>query len=313
MEDIKITIPNGTSKRLPTKGKLCDKNIVVTAEGVNDRFDAGYNAGFDSGMGAGYQQGYDQGESDGYAGGYMKGVAEGEEKGLAEGYSKGMEHGTEAGEQAEYNRFWDIAQVNGTRRDYPKAFGSAFYDETFKPKYDMAPINANMMFAGCSVTDLQAALDRAGVTLDFSKVTLNRIVQFLMESRITRIGTVDLSSITNAIYVFYGANELETIEKLIFVETNVFATTWFEYTAKLKNINAVEGVISNSISFNWSPLTPASMKNIIACLKNYAGTDKANTYQVKFTDACWTALEADSTAPDGGTWKKYVDSLGWNT
>ena len=33
MSDINITIPGGTSKRLLTGGKYCDKDIVVTAEG----------------------------------------------------------------------------------------------------------------------------------------------------------------------------------------------------------------------------------------------------------------------------------------
>ena len=33
MSDINITIPGGSSKRLPTAGKYCDADIVVTAEG----------------------------------------------------------------------------------------------------------------------------------------------------------------------------------------------------------------------------------------------------------------------------------------
>lgn len=47
MSEINITIPGGTSKRLLTEGKLCDKNIVVTAEGggVDDRYDEGYDDG----------------------------------------------------------------------------------------------------------------------------------------------------------------------------------------------------------------------------------------------------------------------------
>ena len=40
MSEISITIPGGTSKRLLTKGKLCDKNIVVTAEGGDGHYDA---------------------------------------------------------------------------------------------------------------------------------------------------------------------------------------------------------------------------------------------------------------------------------
>lgn len=45
MSDLHISV-SGT-KRLLTKGKLCDKNIVVTAEGggVDDRYDEGYDDG----------------------------------------------------------------------------------------------------------------------------------------------------------------------------------------------------------------------------------------------------------------------------
>ena len=55
------------------------------------------------------------------------------------------------------------------------------------------------------------------------------------------------------------------------------------------------------------------MKSIISCLKDYSGTDSEDLYSVLFTDDCWNNLEADSTAPDGGTWRTYVDNLGWLT
>lgn len=45
MSDIRVTVESGKSKRLLTKGKLCDKNIVVTAEGGDDRYDEGYDDG----------------------------------------------------------------------------------------------------------------------------------------------------------------------------------------------------------------------------------------------------------------------------
>ena len=61
MSEINITIPGGTSKRLLTEGKLCDKNIVVTAEGgsVDDRYDEGYEDGRNQGYGEGWQGQYD--------------------------------------------------------------------------------------------------------------------------------------------------------------------------------------------------------------------------------------------------------------
>lgn len=177
----------------------------------------------------------------------------------------------EAGKQAAYDCFWDYAQGYGAKTDYTKAFGSSFCDNNFRPKYSITPESANTMFASCRVTDLQAALERAGVTLDFSKVTNNRMVQFLQESSVTRIGVVDLSSLTNAIYVFFMATNLRTIEKLIFAETNIFDRTWFDGCVNLTNINRVEGVISNSISFHASPLSNDSVQNIIDHLKDLNG------------------------------------------
>lgn len=241
---------------------------------------------------------------------YDAGFAAGQEAGGGGGYDEGVE----AGKQAAYDELWDNLQANGNRTNYERAFGTIWYDHSFKPKHSFRPKNANTMFSYSNITDLQAILDEQGVTLDLSDVRNNQMVQWLQNSTITRVGVVDMSRLTNATYVFYGASSLVTIEKLIFAETNVFANNWFQNCKALKNINEVEGVISNSISFNWSEVTPATMKRIIACLKNYAGTDKANTYQIKFNDACWAALEADSAAPDGGTWKDYVYfTLGWNT
>jgi hypothetical protein len=45
MNEIEITIEAGKSKRLLTKGKLCDKNIVVTAEGGGGSYEEGVETG----------------------------------------------------------------------------------------------------------------------------------------------------------------------------------------------------------------------------------------------------------------------------
>jgi hypothetical protein len=55
------------------------------------------------------------------------------------------------------------------------------------------------------------------------------------------------------------------------------------------------------------------MKNIISCLKDYSGTEKEYVNKLTFNAERWTALEADSKAPDGNTWREYVFNLGWNT
>lgn len=66
MNEIEITIEAGKSKRLLTKGKLCDENIVVTAEGGVDRYEEGvtdgkqqaYDTFWDSHQRNGTQQNY---------------------------------------------------------------------------------------------------------------------------------------------------------------------------------------------------------------------------------------------------------------
>lgn len=73
------------------------------------------------------------------------------------------------------------------------------------------------------------------------------------------------------------------------------------------------GTIPVSVSFSDSPLDVDSMKNIISCLVNYAGTEKAYTQKITFSTKCWEALEASGSAPDGGSWENYVYNLGWNT
>ena len=197
-------------------------------------------------------------------------------------YEAGKEEAYEAGKQAAYDQLWDSLQTNGERTDYERAFGIIWNDENFRPKYSIVPINANGMFNFSKITDLQALLDEYGLTLDLSKVTGNRLVQWLMNSSITRVGTVNLSNFTNATYVFYSASKLVTIEKLIFAEKNVFANTWFQGCGALTNINAVEGTIASD-GFNVSycnALSHDSLMNIINALKDYSGS--GTTYTITF-------------------------------
>jgi hypothetical protein len=122
---------------------------------------------------------------------------------------------------------------------------------------------------------------------------------------------VDLSNATSFDYGFSGA-QVQTVDMLIPNE-NLSYTGAFSTASNLTTIT-FGGVIGKDINFQWSPLSVESMKSVITHLKNYAGTADAGKKTVKFTDACWTALEADSTAPDGNTWRDYVETtLGWLT
>ncbi len=105
------------------------------------------------------------------------------------------------------------------------------------------------------------------------------IIGFMRHSSITTVNSLDISNVTDATNAFQGMDKLANI--------------------------TFTGTIPVSLNFQWSPLSVDSMKNIISCLKEGAGAT------LTFKDDCWAALEADSSAPNGGTWANYVSNLGW--
>ena len=196
-------------------------------------------------------------------------------------YTYGYEAGMQAGKQFEYDRFWDSVQENGDRTAYTNGFsGASWNDETYNPKYDIKSgglNSANNMFQYSQITDtkVRVTLQDTNTQSTFASATLQRI------PLVKLLGTVNF-------------------------------VTSFQATTKLSYIR-FEGAIQRSINLQWSPLDVDSMKNVISCLAHYSGTADQFKYEVKFNDACWAALEADSAAPNGGTWADYVDSLGWLT
>ena len=179
------------------------------------------------------------------------------------------------GKQAEYDEFWDTYQQNGNRTEYSNAFaGVGWNNETFKPKYDLKPTNAYMMFRHTEIDEIYDTLDELGITLDTSNLTNAQYI--FCTSRTKRIGVVDLSKATVTNYTFYGS-AFETIEKLIFSENTVIAPSIFTNTSNLKNLT-VEGVIAGSLDIGASKvLTVASLNSIITHLKDFSGTTTSRT------------------------------------
>ena len=112
--------------------------------------------------------------------------------------------------------------------------------------------------------------------------------------------------------MFDGCFSLKRIEKLSVKSLTTFTNT-FKNCESLTDIT-IDGTIGQSISFQYSPLSVASMKSVISHLE-----ETTLTKSVTFTDACWEALEASGKPYDDGlttdetlTWKNYVISLGWN-
>ncbi len=193
-------------------------------------------------------------------------------------YDKGVTDGIEAGKQAAYDAFWDSLQQNGNRVSYQSAFGSGWNDENFKPKYDLKPNNANTMFEYSEIVDLKGALERAGVTLDFSGVTNNRLVQMFQGSLIQNVGIVDVTGCAGLAsplgYLFMGGSRLVNIEKWVMTDdgTQKFnETNTFQGCTRLEEIR-LEGLLGCSLSFkDCAVLSNASVQSIIDHLKDLTG------------------------------------------
>lgn len=230
----------------------------------------------------------------------------------------------EAGKDSGIRAMWKVIQSNGTRTNYNYAFSYMNLTlETFKPLHDIKPIVASNIFYplppgytednyGFKMKDIE---EQNGIVFDFSKCT--DFTRAFCSGLFEEFNIIDMSSMGKATQLmFYGGYDVPLkptrIEKLVFAETTELNVNSFQFAGALQYIG-FEGTIANTINFSWSPLVPESMKKAILCLKNYSGTDEEFTYTITFSDACWTALEADSTAPNGMTWTEYVDSLGWNT
>ena len=228
---------------IPNKQKIISANNLIIAENEQKVYDAGYE----------------------------KGKAEGGDTEAA------YEQGVADGKQAEYDAFWDSYQyaINGISQISSGAYmfaHSGWNDSTFKPKYSMTYLtNAGNMFNTCAVTDLSAALERQGVVFDFSKCT--NFVGAFSYAKLTRVpvistlGTTPTSPFNS---MFYGSNQLHTIEKLILKSdgSQIFNGT-FTNCAALENI-VIEGVIGqNGFNMQWSTkLSRESIESIINALSD---------------------------------------------
>lgn len=219
----------------------------------------------------------------------------------------------EAGKEAENKAFWASVTGKGAAgREYICSFGGAAWNSTtFKPCYDIKPGNAYYMFRNNrAAIDLAQLAEDMGIVIDFSG-NYNFEGTFY-DADFTRLPTIDFTKASGMAYIFYYASSLVTIDKMIVHEGLGYNNADAFRCVNLVNIR-FEGVIAKTLTLTYcSKLSVDSAKDIIAHLKNYLGTDKEQTYTLKFHETVWTKLEASGAAPNGDTWKDYVQyTLGW--
>lgn len=208
----------------------------------------------------------------------------------------------EAGKKSEYDRFWDEFQQNGNRTDYNTAFRSAGWTvDNFKPKYDIVPVgNTNSMFVASKINaDLVEILEKQGIVLDFSKVTM--LGSGFQNSKFTRIGEINCSSFTatGTTYLFSGCTALKVIDKII-INENIALTSWFNSCSALEEIR-FDGTIGKSLDIHWSTkLSFESLASIVGALsKTVSGqsitlpTTARQTYDNATYSGRWDELVAE--------------------
>lgn len=176
-----IEVESGSSVRLPTAGKYCDRDIVVTAAAAEGSYDEGYAAG----------------------------------------------------QQAEYDRFWDSYQQE-TRTSWDYAFyGIGWTDETYKPKHPIVGSIPSAFRGGKFTNTIVPIVVKGSTTNAFTF------------SAVVTIPSIDLTEATNTASCFNNASKLVNV---------TFA-----------------GTIPTSLDMSDCPLTNASVQSVIDHLKDLTG------------------------------------------
>lgn len=167
-----------------------------------------------------------------------------------------------------YDTFWDNFQDYGNRVEYDRAFYKGWNDNTFAPKYDIQPTNAQEMFYGCQITDIKGICENRGITLDFSKAT--NTVSLFYTSAVTKVGTIDLSSAASGNQIFYKCTDLESVDLIVCLAKHTFNNT-FANCGKLKEIR-FSGEIGAKLTLAHSSLLSSdSVQSIIDHLADLTG------------------------------------------
>ena len=221
------------------------------------------------------------------------------------GFADEMEKVFEAGKKSEYDAFWDNYQKNGQRIEYSLAFaGDGWYDDNFRPKYDIVPVYSYEIFKLCRITNLEKILNDNHIKLDFSKS--GRISgAFTTAQLLTAVPEIDASQVTYVALssLFQDCFKLHTIRKLKLRQdgSNTFSACFYRCNS-LKNI-VVEGTIGTNIDFQHSPLSNGSISSIINALSN----SSAGTSVIFSLAAVNTAFETSSGAANGSTSSEWLE------
>lgn len=236
-------------------------------------------------------------------------------------YNKGYDTGYKAGEEAEYNEFWDgfLNVVNGVpqRTQYNMAFYQ-WRHKYIRPKYIIMPDSSlttvDQMYNSCNNLLEIGNVDFSNFT---PKTTTSSGSWYYTFGNCTQIKIFPDFNMKAGGYCHTWRNclNLETIEIMRCCEEGKY-TTPFYACKKLKNLT-IDGIIGTSFPIPDSPLTTESIRSIIFHLKNYNG-DTSNEYKNILTikSSAFEALEEEGFTEEDKIWLEeneiiYSEDLTW--
>jgi len=167
-----------------------------------------------------------------------------------------------AGQENEYNRFWDAFQNNGVPMLGDHMFAGKMWNDTcYYPKYPIVLSSCTNMYRDSLITDTKV--------------------------------DIDISRCSNSSYCFNNAEKLVCIRKIITSE-NVKYTGWFAYDRNIEEIR-FEGIIGKSLDIHYSiNLSAESYESILDCLSTTSvgqiltlPTTAETTYDAKYGSGAW--------------------------
>lgn len=190
--------------------------------------------------------------------------------------------GYEQGKQDEYDKFWNLFQLEGRKRDYTGAFAEGnekSWSSGFTPKYSIiATGNIYRMFfrfnyAGTDPIDLVEFCQNNNIELTIN--TNYASDDLFYQAKITRIPPI---TINKAYRTFYECSYLETIDGLNILSAGECVKA-FEKCTALKNVTFNGEIRCNGIDLNeCKNLTVESLLSLLNALKDYSAS--AGNYTV---------------------------------
>lgn len=227
------------------------------------------------------------------------------------------DEGYAAGQQAEYDRFWDAFQQNGNRTDYRSAFfGPGWDGVSFRPKYVIKAVGSAAAMCqfmyfdrNRSNTDL---VDLSNVQFDVSETTdaYNMFSNASVDS-VTLAFSEKVTSLNAAFTKGERGNVLGMNITLCMPNPNCNVTNMFSYH-NVRSLNLLPGSIigQNGMSLRWAlGLSKADITSVVNAL---SATTSGLTVTLSQT-AVNAAFETASGVNDGSTSTEWLTLAGTKT